>query len=124
MHTRQLAAQAGVNPQTLRYYERRGLLSDPPRSAAGYRLYPDEAVTTVRCAANFWRCRHVHCVITGAGWLALALFAFAAAILGISAVAGYMQALFFGILALGLVVETAWYATHCRQTVSALSTST
>ena len=26
------------------------------------------------CAVNFWRCRHAHCVITGAGWLALAGF--------------------------------------------------
>lgn len=28
----QLAAAADVNPQTLRYYERRGLLGEPPRS--------------------------------------------------------------------------------------------
>ena len=37
----QLASAAGVNLETVRYYERRGLLAPPPRSAAGYRLYGD-----------------------------------------------------------------------------------
>jgi DNA-binding transcriptional MerR regulator len=35
----QLAHQAGVNVETVRYYERRGLLREPPRTAAGYRQY-------------------------------------------------------------------------------------
>jgi DNA-binding transcriptional MerR regulator len=35
----QLAHQAGVNVETVRYYERRGLLRSPPRTAAGYRQY-------------------------------------------------------------------------------------
>lgn len=48
MHTHELAERAGVNPQTLRYYEQRGLLPQPPRSAAGYRAYPERAVATVR----------------------------------------------------------------------------
>lgn len=48
MHTQELATRAGVNPQTLRYYERRRLLPDPPRSSSGYRAYPDEAVAQVR----------------------------------------------------------------------------
>lgn len=48
MRTGELAARAGVNAQTLRYYEGRGLLAHPPRSAAGYRSYPDEAVSVVR----------------------------------------------------------------------------
>ena len=43
-----MAARAAVNPQTLRYYERRGLLSRPARSAGGYRMYPAEAVQQVR----------------------------------------------------------------------------
>ncbi|HZM31916.1 MAG TPA: MerR family transcriptional regulator [Acidimicrobiales bacterium] len=34
-----LARDAGVNPETIRYYERRGLLPDPPRTPAGYRQY-------------------------------------------------------------------------------------
>ena len=44
----QVAAAAGVNLQTLRYYERRGLLAEPPRSLGGHRLYPAEAVTVLR----------------------------------------------------------------------------
>jgi DNA-binding transcriptional MerR regulator len=44
----QVAAAAGVNPQTLRYYERRGLLDEPERSPGGHRLYPAEAVTLLR----------------------------------------------------------------------------
>ncbi|MEV1289201.1 MerR family transcriptional regulator [Micromonospora sp. NPDC049679] len=44
----ELAAAAGVNPQTLRYYERRGLLAEPDRSPGGHRLYPAEALTILR----------------------------------------------------------------------------
>lgn len=42
------AEAAGVNVETLRYYERRGLLQQPHRPAAGYRDYSDEAVRIVR----------------------------------------------------------------------------
>ena len=48
MRTGELAARAAVNPQTLRYYERRGLLAEPVRSPGGYRTYPSEAVRRVR----------------------------------------------------------------------------
>jgi DNA-binding transcriptional MerR regulator len=44
----ELAAAAGVSPDTVRYYERSGLLAPPPRTAAGYRLYPAEAVDRLR----------------------------------------------------------------------------
>ncbi|MBP2328317.1 MerR family mercuric resistance operon transcriptional regulator [Kibdelosporangium banguiense] len=44
----QLADAAGVNLQTLRYYERRGLLAEPDRTLGGHRLYPTEAVTVLR----------------------------------------------------------------------------
>lgn len=37
-----------MNAQTLRYYERRGLLAEPVRSPAGYRSYPPDAVRRVR----------------------------------------------------------------------------
>ncbi len=39
----ELAAQAGVAPSTVRYYERIGLIPAPARSAAGYRSYTPEA---------------------------------------------------------------------------------
>ena len=48
MRSSQVAARAGVNVQTLRYYERRGLLPEPERSGSGYRAYGDDAVRTVR----------------------------------------------------------------------------
>lgn len=48
MRSSQVADQAGVNVQTLRYYERRGLLPEPERSDSGYRSYPVQAVLTVR----------------------------------------------------------------------------
>ncbi|MCE3236913.1 MAG: merR1 [Vampirovibrio sp.] len=43
-----LAKRANVNPETLRYYEREGLLPEPERSETGYRLYADEDVKRVR----------------------------------------------------------------------------
>lgn len=48
MRSSQVAAQAGVNVQTLRYYERRGLLPEPDRLESGYRSYGTDAVRTVR----------------------------------------------------------------------------
>lgn len=48
MRSSQVAAEAGVNVQTLRYYERRGLLAEPERSGSGYRSYDTQAVRTVR----------------------------------------------------------------------------
>ena len=44
----QLAKQGGVNLQTIRYYERRGILPKPQRSDSGYRFFPYEAVLQVR----------------------------------------------------------------------------
>lgn len=44
----EVAEAAGVNRETLRYYERRGLLKSPDRSPGGHRLYDDQTVTTLR----------------------------------------------------------------------------
>ncbi|UGQ11820.1 MerR family transcriptional regulator [Yinghuangia sp. ASG 101] len=44
----QLADAAGVNPQTLRYYERRGLLPEPDRTLGGHRVYPPDSVALLR----------------------------------------------------------------------------
>lgn len=43
-----VAAQAGVNVETLRYYERRGILRAPRRSAAGHREYSVDTVRMIR----------------------------------------------------------------------------
>lgn len=48
LRTGEVAARAGVNIQTLRYYERRGLLEEPERRASGYREYPPDAVRLIR----------------------------------------------------------------------------
>src|SRR5690349_19590713 len=40
----ELARAAGVNVETVRYYERRGLLPEPPRTSSGYRRYDDDAL--------------------------------------------------------------------------------
>jgi MerR family transcriptional regulator, mercuric resistance operon regulatory protein len=44
LRTGEVAERAGVNIQTLRYYERRGLLAEPTRSIGGHRLYPPDTV--------------------------------------------------------------------------------
>jgi DNA-binding transcriptional MerR regulator len=43
-----LAKLAGVNLETVRYYERRRLLPKPPRTASGYRVYQESAVRRLR----------------------------------------------------------------------------
>ena len=40
----QLAKRANVNVETIRYYERRGLVPEPPRNKSGHRSYPQEAL--------------------------------------------------------------------------------
>ncbi len=44
----EVASAAGVNVQTLRYYERRGILEEPRRTPAGYRQYNPEDVKKVQ----------------------------------------------------------------------------
>ena len=48
MRIGEVARQAGVNVQTLRYYERRGLLREPARRSSGYREYPPHTVRLIR----------------------------------------------------------------------------
>jgi DNA-binding transcriptional MerR regulator len=47
LRTGQVAKASGVNIQTVRFYEREGLLAPPKRSASGYRQYTDDAVRIV-----------------------------------------------------------------------------
>jgi MerR family copper efflux transcriptional regulator len=43
-----VAKQAKVRIETLRYYEREGLVASPPRSLSNYRLYPEDTVRRVQ----------------------------------------------------------------------------
>jgi len=48
LRTGEVARRAGVHVETLRYYERCGILTPPPRRMSGYREYPPETVEIVR----------------------------------------------------------------------------
>jgi MerR family mercuric resistance operon transcriptional regulator len=43
-----LADEAGVNVETIRYYQRRGLMAQPAKPSQGHRRYDDDAVRRVR----------------------------------------------------------------------------
>jgi MerR family transcriptional regulator, mercuric resistance operon regulatory protein len=43
-----LAQSAGVNVETIRYYQRVGLLEEPEKPAYGYRYYPPDTVARIR----------------------------------------------------------------------------
>ena len=42
------ARAAGVGVETIRFYERNGLIEQPPKPARGFRVYPEETVRRVR----------------------------------------------------------------------------
>ena len=48
MRAGEVAERAGVNVETLRYYERRGLLPEPERMPSGHRRYDEETVRFLR----------------------------------------------------------------------------
>ncbi len=43
-----VAKQAGIRVDTIRFYERKGLIKPPPRNDAGYRIYTPEYVERIR----------------------------------------------------------------------------
>ena len=43
-----VARSAGVGIETIRFYEREGLIAEPPRSESGYRQYPEETIARIR----------------------------------------------------------------------------
>jgi len=43
-----LAKAAGVNVETIRYYQRIGLIAEPAKPAQGYRTYPADTVARIR----------------------------------------------------------------------------
>jgi MerR family copper efflux transcriptional regulator len=51
----QLAKRSGVSPDTVRYYERIGLMPKPPRTSGGYREYSESAIKRVRLVQNALR---------------------------------------------------------------------
>lgn len=52
MRIGELAEVAGVSPDTIRYYERIGLMPSPTRTPAGYREYPSGAANRIRVIRN------------------------------------------------------------------------
>ena len=52
MRIGELAKRLGLNPQTIRYYERIGLLPKPERTPAGYRLYGEADERRLRFVKN------------------------------------------------------------------------
>ncbi len=48
LKTGELAKRTGVNVETLRFYERKGLVPKPPQTLAGYREYPASSVRLIR----------------------------------------------------------------------------
>ncbi len=48
MRISEVARQAGVNVETIRFYERQGLLNQPPRPPRGYRNYSPQHVKRIR----------------------------------------------------------------------------
>ncbi len=42
------AQRAGVGIETIRYYQRRGLIEEPAKPVEGYRLYPEQTIARVR----------------------------------------------------------------------------
>ena len=43
-----VARQAGVGVETIRFYQRRGLIEEPPQRESGYRQYPEETISRLR----------------------------------------------------------------------------
>lgn len=48
LHRAALARRTGCNLETIRYYEKIGMMPEPPRTEAGYRVYDDRHVERLR----------------------------------------------------------------------------
>ncbi len=44
----EIAKRAGIGLETVRFYERKGLIEEPPRTDSGYRQYPEDVVARLR----------------------------------------------------------------------------
>ena len=57
MNIQQAAGASGLSPDTIRFYERTGVLPPPPREGNGYRRYTEEHLLTLRLAKGLRRLR-------------------------------------------------------------------
>lgn len=60
------------------------------------------------CGLNYWRCRHVHCLVGGVAWPPLAALCFVEAGLGRTLIAGNEGLVFLGILVAAIALEAIW----------------
>ena len=44
----EVAKRSGIGLETVRFYERKGLIEEPPRTDSGYRQYPEDVVARLR----------------------------------------------------------------------------
>lgn len=44
----EVANRSGIGIETIRFYERKGLIDDPPRTVSGYRQYPEDVILKLR----------------------------------------------------------------------------
>lgn len=44
----EMARRTGCNLETIRYYEKTGMMPDPPRTASGYRVYDETHISRLR----------------------------------------------------------------------------
>ncbi len=44
----EVAKRSGIGLEAVRFYERKGLIAEPPRTDSGYRQYPEEVVGRIR----------------------------------------------------------------------------
>lgn len=88
-----------------------GLLNLAPHVAVGASLAIDGAAAVIAggwCMLNFWRCRHAHCLVTGVGWLSLAVLAFIESGIGRSVIHGEEAPAFFAVFGVALLFECGW----------------
>ena len=54
MKVNELSKRTGIHLETIRYYEKQGVLPEPKRQANGYRSYDEESVTQLIFIKNFF----------------------------------------------------------------------
>lgn len=70
------------------------------------------------CLLNFWRCREAHCIVSGTGWAALALFEFTELSLGKSLIDRAEGLAFLIVLLVAFGFESLWRARYGSNAVT------